>query len=110
MVDQNSHYNTIPEQSPEHKHRLHVPLPVKALPTCPSLSLGILQMEVIPMGEQTRWHKGDKAPNNGIYMEAGELAHHMGIEDPKIVQLEKGDRFPENTNGDRVWVLKRPGK
>jgi len=57
------------------------------------------------MGERTRFHPGDKAPNNGIYVEVGENDVHMGIENPKRIQLKKGDKLPDNENGDRVWVL-----
>lgn len=62
------------------------------------------------MGERTRFREGQKAPNDGVYIEIGENAFHMGIENPKQVYLEKGEKFPENTNKDRVWTLKRRGE
>lgn len=59
------------------------------------------------MAEQSRFHEGDKAPNDGEYMEIGSNAFHMSIEHPKHVRLKKGQHFPKNTNDDRVWVKKR---
>ena len=59
------------------------------------------------LGEQTRFDAGDKAPNDGVYIEVGVKDHHMGIEDPKQIELKKGEKFPETTNDDRKWVLKR---
>ncbi|CAM3629865.1 YjzC family protein [Marinicrinis lubricantis] len=59
------------------------------------------------MGERTEFEPGDKAPNNGTYIEIGETAFHMGIENPKKVTLSKGDKFPETTNKDRKWKLKK---
>ncbi|MFC0210943.1 YjzC family protein [Paenibacillus chartarius] len=56
------------------------------------------------MGEQTQFNRGQKAPNDGIYKEVGDRDHHMGIEDPQIIHLKKGERFPNNTNEDRKWV------
>lgn len=55
------------------------------------------------MGEQSEFNPGDKAPNNGLYIEIGENDFHMGINDPKKVKLSKGDRFPETTNKNRKW-------
>lgn len=62
------------------------------------------------MGERTRFESGDRAPNDGEYMEIGKNDFHMGIESPKHVYLEKGDFFPKNSNEDRLWTLKRHGK
>lgn len=62
---------------------------------------------VMRMGERTQLRSGDRAPNDGVYVEVGENAFHMGIEDPKKVKLKKGERLPENTNDGRVWVLER---
>lgn len=59
------------------------------------------------MGEQTQFVFGDKAPNDGEYIEIGERAFHMGINDPKHIYLKKGEHFPKNTNDDRKWTLKR---
>lgn len=56
------------------------------------------------MGEQTQFNPGQKAPNDGIYVEVGENAFHMGINDPKSVELKKGDPFPETSNHNRKWV------
>lgn len=56
------------------------------------------------MGEFTIFNQGDKAPNDGTYVETGVNSFHMGIQDPKRVTLHKGDRFPENTNHERKWT------
>lgn len=40
-------------------------------------------------------------------METGERDRIMGINDPKIVSLKKGERFPETRNEDRKWVRKK---
>lgn len=58
------------------------------------------------MGEKSEFVSGDKAPNNGIYIEVGSNQFHMGINNPKQVKLSKGDEFPETTNDDRKWVRK----
>ncbi|CAI6064232.1 YjzC family protein [Cohnella sp. JJ-181] len=55
------------------------------------------------MGERTEFNPGDKAPNNGEYMEVGEDSFHMNIENPQHVTLEKGEKFPQTTNEDRKW-------
>lgn len=59
------------------------------------------------MGERTQFRPGDKAPNNGVYVEVGEDDFHTNINDPKRVKLKKGDQLPETTNDDRKWVLER---
>ncbi len=55
------------------------------------------------MGEQSVFNPGDKAPNNGKYMEVGERSFHMGVNDPQVISLEKGERFPETSNHNRKW-------
>ncbi|AIQ21369.1 MULTISPECIES: YjzC family protein [Paenibacillus] len=56
------------------------------------------------MGEQTEYEKGDKAPNPGVYMEVGEArSFHTQISNPKRIEMEKGDTFPETTNKNRKW-------
>lgn len=57
------------------------------------------------MGEGTQFRAGQKAPNNGIYIEIGETGSN--VNDPKKVNLSAGDKFPENSNKDRVWVNQR---
>ena len=59
------------------------------------------------MGEQTRFHGGDEAPNDGVYVETGTKDIHMGIQDPRRVKLKKGDKLPDPATDDRVWVLER---
>jgi hypothetical protein len=53
------------------------------------------------MGEQTEFNPGDHAPNGGQYIEIGEAAFHMGINNPKIVTLQKGHPFPETSKWQR---------
>ncbi|WP_169084062.1 YjzC family protein [Paenibacillus sp. PL91] len=55
------------------------------------------------MGEGTMFTPGDKAPNDGTYIEDGVNSFHMGIQNPKKVRLNKGDRFPQTTNHERIW-------
>ncbi|GGF94138.1 YjzC family protein [Paenibacillus abyssi] len=55
------------------------------------------------MGEWTEFEPGDRAPNDGVYIEIGERAFHMGIENPKKVELRKGERFPDTSNHNRKW-------
>lgn len=62
------------------------------------------------MGERTQFQPGDDAPNDGVYVEVGVNDFHMGIEDPKRVELKKGDKFPRNSNHERTWVLERKRK
>lgn len=57
------------------------------------------------MGERTQFVEGDRAPNDGVYIETGEKHNAvMGIEDPQKVTLKKGEKFPETKNDDRKWV------
>lgn len=58
------------------------------------------------MGEWTEFRPGDRAPNDGTYIEVGEADFHMGINNPKQVKLEKGQRFPETSNHNRKWKKK----
>lgn len=55
------------------------------------------------MGEWTEYRAGDRAPNDGKYIEVGESSFHMGINDPKRVTLIKGEQFPATSNKDRKW-------
>jgi hypothetical protein len=55
------------------------------------------------MGEQTQFEPGQIAPNDGEYMEIGEDSFHMNINDPKHVELRKGQHFPETSNHNRKW-------
>ncbi|MDQ0216700.1 hypothetical protein J2S13_003184 [Oikeobacillus pervagus] len=57
------------------------------------------------MAQQRQFRAGQKAPNNGIYVEIGETGSM--VKNPKSVKLRTGDRFPENSNDDRYWTYKR---
>lgn len=63
------------------------------------------------MGESRQFREGQKAPNNGTYIEIGETGSN--VNDPKKVNLTAGEKFPEVSNQDRVWTnvrnLSRPG-
>lgn len=47
------------------------------------------------MGEWSQFRPGDRAPNDGEYMEVGENAFHMGINNPKMITLKKGNASPK---------------
>ncbi|MCA0756364.1 YjzC family protein [Paenibacillus sp. N4] len=55
------------------------------------------------MGEWTLFSPGDRAPNDGVYIETGVNSFHMGIQNPKKVSLNRGQRFPETSNHERKW-------
>ncbi|MFB1050199.1 YjzC family protein [Paraliobacillus sp. JSM ZJ581] len=57
------------------------------------------------MGQNHQFEPGQKAPNNGIYVEVGETG--STVNKPKSVKLSVGDKFPETTNSDRKWMPKR---
>ncbi|KGX92678.1 hypothetical protein N781_15285 [Pontibacillus halophilus JSM 076056 = DSM 19796] len=57
------------------------------------------------MGQRHQFTKNDSAPNNGVYVEIGETGSM--VTNPKQVRLRAGQRFPENTNHNRVWTYKR---
>lgn len=56
------------------------------------------------MGQAHQFKAGDKAPNNGIYVEIGETGSM--VQKPQKLKLKKGDHFPENSNHNRVWTYK----
>ncbi|SFL97503.1 YjzC-like protein [Paenibacillus sp. 1_12] len=60
------------------------------------------------MGEWRKFNPGDTAPNEGKYIEVGENDFHMGINDPQIVSLGKGEPFPQTSNHNRKWIRKKP--
>ncbi|WP_080875915.1 YjzC family protein [Oceanobacillus timonensis] len=57
------------------------------------------------MGEISQFKGGEKAPNNGVYIEVGETG--SSVEDPQQVTMKSGEKFPETKNNDRVWKNKR---
>ena len=57
------------------------------------------------MGQQRRFRPGDKAPNNGMYIEIGETGDN--VVNPKKIHLEAGDEFPETSNHNRQWTYMR---
>ncbi|MDQ0255423.1 hypothetical protein J2S74_002805 [Evansella vedderi] len=57
------------------------------------------------MSQKRQFKSGDKAPNNGIYVEIGET--ESMVNNPKQIKLKAGDTFPDNTNHNRIWTYKR---
>ena len=56
------------------------------------------------MGEHSRFHEGQKSPKNAVYMEIGESG--ASVQDPMIIELSKGEKFPATRNKNRVWTQK----
>ena len=48
------------------------------------------------MGQSRQFRAGQKAPNNGIYIEIGETG--STVNNPKRLKMKAGDAFPENSN------------
>lgn len=57
------------------------------------------------MGQNRQFKPGQKAPNNGTYVEIGETG--STVVNPKMVKLDAGDSFPETSNHNRIWTYKR---
>lgn len=57
------------------------------------------------MGQSHQFRAGQKAPNNGVYVEIGETGSM--VKNPKKVKLKAGDAFPENSNHNRHWSYQR---
>lgn len=57
------------------------------------------------MGQSRQFGPGKKAPNNGVYIEVGDTGDN--VVNPKKIKLKAGDRFPENSNDERVWTYQR---
>ncbi|WP_096435758.1 YjzC family protein [Alteribacter populi] len=57
------------------------------------------------MGQNHQFRSGDKAPNNGFYVEIGDT--ESMVNDPKKVHLKAGEKFPENSNHERKWTYQR---
>lgn len=57
------------------------------------------------MGQSHQFRAGQKAPNNGFYIEIGEEGD--GVMNPKKIKLKAGDPFPENSNHNRKWSYVR---
>ncbi|GAE31212.1 YjzC family protein [Alkalihalobacillus hemicellulosilyticus] len=56
------------------------------------------------MGQNKQFEPGQKAPNNGIYVEIGETGSM--VQDPKSLKMEAGDVFPDTSNHNRKWAPK----
>ncbi|MBM7578659.1 hypothetical protein JOD21_001319 [Jeotgalibacillus terrae] len=57
------------------------------------------------MGQNHQFKPGQKAPNNGYYVEIGETGSQ--VKDPGQIKLKAGEEFPETKNHNRVWMPKR---
>ena len=57
------------------------------------------------MGQKRHFKNGQKAPNNGYYVEIGETGSM--VVNPKKIHLKAGDRFPETSNHNRSWTYQR---
>jgi hypothetical protein len=56
----------------------------------------------LKMGQSHQFKSGQRAPNNGVYVEIGDT--ESNVNNPKKIRLKAGDRFPENSNDERVWT------
>ena len=54
------------------------------------------------MGQQRRFKAGQKAPNNGVYIEIGETGNQ--VNNPRQIKLSAGEAFPHTTNHNRQWT------
>lgn len=54
------------------------------------------------MAQKNQFKPGQKAPNNGVYIEIGETG--ASVNDPQKIKLEAGDSFPDTKNKDRIWM------
>ncbi|MDQ0268757.1 YjzC family protein [Cytobacillus purgationiresistens] len=57
------------------------------------------------MGQNRQFKSGQKAPNNGVYVEIGETG--STVNDPQKIKLNAGELFPDNSNHNRVWTYQR---
>jgi YjzC-like protein len=57
------------------------------------------------MGQNRQFKAGQRAPNNGIYIEIGETG--STVNNPQRLKLKAGDAFPENSNHNRIWTYQR---
>lgn len=57
------------------------------------------------MGQNRQFRPGQKAPNNGVYIEIGETGSN--VNNPQMLKLNAGDRFPETSNHNRLWSYQR---
>ncbi|MBM7693970.1 hypothetical protein JOC77_003414 [Peribacillus deserti] len=54
------------------------------------------------MGQNHRFKPGNKAPNNGNYVEVG-VGGSMVV-NPRNIHLNAGEPFPETSNHERQWT------
>ena len=54
------------------------------------------------MSQNNQFKPGQKAPNNGVYIEIGETG--SSVNDPQKIEVKAGDDFPDTKNKDRIWT------
>lgn len=59
------------------------------------------------MGERTQFDPGEKAPNDGLYVQVSESRHTGSVADSQVIRLRQGDPFPKTANKDRKWTHKK---
>lgn len=64
-----------------------------------------IQKEGLKLGQNRQFKPGQKAPNNGVYIEIGETGSN--VNNPQKITLNAGDSFPETANHNRVWTQGR---
>ncbi|MFZ7762034.1 YjzC family protein [Bacillus velezensis] len=52
-----------------------------------------------------QFRPGQKAPNNGVYVEIGETGSM--VKNPQKIKLAVGEMFPETSNHNRLWTYQR---
>lgn len=57
------------------------------------------------VGQSRQFRSGQKAPNNGFYVEVGETGDN--VKNPRKIKLKAGDSFPETENENRIWTYQR---
>ncbi|WP_053365557.1 YjzC family protein [Bacillus sp. FJAT-27245] len=57
------------------------------------------------MGQNHQFKPGQKAPNNGTYIEIGDSGSQ--VMNPRKIYLKKGQPFPEGSNHERIWAYTR---
>ncbi|MFC4619027.1 YjzC family protein [Camelliibacillus cellulosilyticus] len=56
------------------------------------------------MAQHNQFKPGDKAPNDGVYIEVGETGSM--VKKPEIIEMKAGQMFPDTSNHNRIWMRK----
>jgi hypothetical protein len=98
------HINIVSRQSRLTEPSVHAP--ANNAHTKPAAVFGVYNHRIrrhSSMGEWSEFSPGHQAPNDGVYIEVGEVSFHMGISNPRRITLHQGERFPDTSNKDRKW-------